>query len=306
MRAVKYKEIFEKEWSLYRKNHPVGEKALMQKVRFGTLFDGGVQAGEIRLFADAVPPRMGFVREAEGGGDWQVIPISEFTVPANDGEALVGARVYQFWNARALPKSLVSRSWVVSVLSKAERNEVESFYLHQAEGRKLPKRLAMQLGPEVTSFDARRLEYECEFVMSEASFDYVVRPPVVIDPLVFVNIPIAYAADDPESKRQSCMVCNEDYFSCTLDKPFVSLRKDTDPGVLVFSWSKPFPKAWHVGKKTRVTLHDRASRRQIGEGRINLRSKEVVIDRFDGLETLEHPVEKACDAVIVLTTPKGK
>lgn len=306
MRTKDYRTIFQKEWSIYRRDHQSVEVNSLQSVHFGTRFDGGVKKGEIRLFADSVPPRMALVHETEGVDSWQVVPVSEFTVPANDCEALVGNRVYQFWNSKPLPKALVARSWIVAVLTDEERKEVDSFYRHAVDGEPLPKTLLPQLGQTASGIDATRLEYEREFVLTDESFDYEVREPVVVDPIVFKNIPFRYAAEDPESQQQSCIICNEDYFSCTLDQPFVSLRKDADPGTLVFSWDRPFPKKWRVRRNARVTLHDRASKRQIGEGRIDMKKREIVIDRFDGLEGLSNPVKKACDAVIVLSPQKGK
>lgn len=313
MNQKNYKVVFEKEWSVYRANCTVSARGMqMRSVRFGTRFDGGVKVGEIRLFADSVPPRMALIVAPDGPRDWMVVPVSEFTVPANSEEALVGNRVYQFWNAKPLPRALVSRSWIVSALSQEERDEVDQFYRAINDGEVLSKGMKMQVGPEPTGVDLVRLEYEREFVLSQESFDYLVRDPVVLPPDViktFDQVPmvVAYAAEDAEStsQRQSCIICNSSYLSCELEFPFVALRKDADPGVLVFSWKGTLPKDWKVGRRTRVTLHDRVTRRQIGEGRINLRKKEIVVDQFDGLEGLDNPVKRASDAVIVLSPTKG-
>ena len=308
MKKMAFKDVFAKEWALYRKEYPAKREGVesLPKVRFGTIFDGGVKKGEVRLFADAVPPRMALVYEEDGPGSLQVIPVSEFTVPANDTEALIGNKIYQFWNVVSLPRSLVARSWVVSILTEEESKEINVFYKYVIEGKKLPKKFCLQIGGASTGIDRTRLEYEREFVLSDESFDHKVRDPVKIGIgsmvwRVFDEIVSNYAADDPESDRQSFIVCNKDYLSCSLDKPFVSLRKDADPGVLVFSWAGRIPKEWHITRNTRVTLHDRKTRQQIGEGEIDVKKKEIVIDCFDGLESLESPVSKACDAVIVLS-----
>lgn len=313
MKQKNYKTVFEKEWAIYRADRSVSVRGnQMRSVRFGTRFDGGVKTGEIRLFADSVPPRMALVLASEGPRDWMVVPISDFTVPATSDEALVGNRVYQFWNAKSLPRALVSRSWIVSVLSREECDEVDQFYRAVNNGEPLPKGMRAQVGLDSTGVDLVRLEYEREFVLSEESFDYQVRDPVILTEINAVAMrqfseDMAYAADDPgsTSQKQSCIICNSAYLSCELELPFVALRKDADPGVLVFSWKGTLPKEWKVGRRTRVTLHDRVTRRQIGEGRINLRKKEIVVDQFDGLEGLDNPVKRASDAVIVLSPTKG-
>lgn len=311
MNTQDFGNIFEKEWSLYRKMRESVRKGepkahLKSKVRFGTLFDGGVKKGEIRLLADSVPPRLALVKDESEVDSWEVVPLSDFTVPANEGEALVGNRVYQFWNVRSLPKSRVARSWIVDVVNKSELSEIGKFFNHVMHGRRLPKSLSCRVGRSSKGSEASRLEYECEFILSDDSFDYVIRDPVVVDGEVFRAIPYRYAADDHESPKQSCLICNEEYSTCTLERPFVSLRNDVDPGTLVFSLSKAIPRKWHVGKNARVTLHDRVTTRQIGEGRIDMRKREVIIDQFDGLEGLQRPVERASDAVILISTPRHR
>ena len=82
-------------------------------------FDPVVNVGDIRLLADAV--RLTYVMVLQDWGEEFLLamPFSSYADPAFDGEMTacksggVGLAVFQLWNTRPLPASILSRSWKV-------------------------------------------------------------------------------------------------------------------------------------------------------------------------------------------------
>ena len=308
-----YKKIFASEWSLYRAAHPANEIVEKPRIREDAQFDRNVKAGEVRLLADVVPTRTALVYKEQDEDSWLVVPVSEFSVPATDSEALIGRHVYQFWNARPVAREAIERSWLTDRLNKDDLKDVGAVLHSVTRGERLPKGLECCLGEPMKGLNDYRVDYQCEFVLDDDSFSVVAPEEVVIEQHGFDCIDLRKAAKD--SNQQANIVYREidektkggyPSVGCTLDQPFTAIRKDRKQRAISFSWDGELPPEWHLKGEVKVTAHERISRRQIGTGYLDLASKEVVIDQFDGLGNLESPIRNAHDIVIVLSVPKEK
>ena len=78
------KEVFEKEWTLYRQGAAQGAFVADDAKNAGKgEFDAGVTPGELRIFADMKRPFVALVAEDCGLSGWRIVPVSPFTVPAS-------------------------------------------------------------------------------------------------------------------------------------------------------------------------------------------------------------------------------
>ena len=93
-------------------------------------FDSEVKVGELRIFADLKRPVVALIAEDRGAFGFRIIPVSDFTNVSCEGEQLVGGRVYQHWNACSVPRSFVSRSWLVATLPPSELESLHHSTLH--------------------------------------------------------------------------------------------------------------------------------------------------------------------------------
>ena len=118
--------IFREEWNLYLK---AGARPAFRGVEpkaTNASFDAPVKVGEVRVFADMNRPFVALVLADKGKLGARIVPVSPFTVPASVREILVGARVFQLWNACTAAKPFVARSWLVETLSEADVADVNA------------------------------------------------------------------------------------------------------------------------------------------------------------------------------------
>ena len=118
--------IFREEWNLYLKAGARPAFRGVEPTATNASFDAPVKVGEVRVFADMNRPFVALVLEDKGRLGARIVPVSPFTVPASVREILVGARVFQLWNACTAAQSFVARSWLVETLSEADVSDVNA------------------------------------------------------------------------------------------------------------------------------------------------------------------------------------
>ena len=59
---------------------------------FGAHFDVPLKEGEIRIFADVPEPLVALLLKRRARGDWLLVPVSPFTVPATEQEIILGEK----------------------------------------------------------------------------------------------------------------------------------------------------------------------------------------------------------------------
>lgn len=149
-------EVFKKEWEHYKAAGSRPQFRGLEKRVWPKGFDGPVQVGEIRVFADMNRPFVALVLESRGAVGYRLVPISPFTVPASAREMLVGERVFQLWNACTAAKSFVERSWLVAALEAADVAEIAAAVAAVPSGAR--------------SEDETAREYERAFALSGGNF----------------------------------------------------------------------------------------------------------------------------------------
>ena len=149
-------EVFKKEWEHYKAAGSRPQFRGLEKRVWPKGFDGPVQVGEIRVFADMNRPFVALVLEYVGAAGYRLVPISPFTVPASAREMLVGERVFQLWNACTAAKSFVERSWLVAALEAADVAEIAAAVAAVPSGAR--------------SEDETAREYERAFALSGGNF----------------------------------------------------------------------------------------------------------------------------------------
>lgn len=153
---MKTREIFEKQWTLFRQN---GEcpafKGERPKASAG--FDGDVKVGQIRIFADMNRPFTGLVADDRGLSGWRIVPVSPFAVPASARERVVGERVFQLWNACTAARSFVERGWIVDEMPADDVERIRNGIAAAHPGR-------------ITAGDGAVSEYEKAFLVSGGGF----------------------------------------------------------------------------------------------------------------------------------------
>ena len=118
--------IFREEWNLYLKAGARPAFRGDEPKATNASYDAPVKVGEVRVFADMNRPFVALVLEDKGRLGARIVPVSPFTVPASVREILVGARVFQLWNACTAAQSFVARSWLVETLSEADVSDVNA------------------------------------------------------------------------------------------------------------------------------------------------------------------------------------
>lgn len=152
------KEVFEKEWSLYRSGaaqSPITADGV-RRISKGE-FDAGVKLGEVRIFADMKRPFIALIAEDCGLRGWRIVPVSPLTVPASAREMLVGERVLQLWNGCIASRRFVERSWRVDEITSADLKDVEERMRKVVPGR-------------IVSGEGPLAEYERTFLVAGGNF----------------------------------------------------------------------------------------------------------------------------------------
>ena len=311
------KRIFMQELNAYFADHPNDEIVEKMPIRVDKRFPNNVRPGEIRLFADVYPPRSGLFHKRLSDGDWLVIPLSEksFTVPASNQEALVGDKVYQFWNELRLPDSYAKRSYLEGRLSDEESKAVGAVLRHLRLGEAMPKGLLVAFGEPITNVHDKRMPYFRKFMLTKDDFtpNLIWRVPSIPE-VVVKRLPMALAAADG-SDSPVFVVCrkgdpkkrgmfSDDYRTCRLAMPFSSFGAGQKPKVLKFKEVENIPLDWNVADMAFVSVHERTTRKQIGSGHFDIAKREIIIDDFSGLEALSSPVKSTADIVLVVVNPE--
>ena len=158
----RFLSVFRREWEMYqtREAEPARTLSGTRDLSSAT-FDQPVAGGELRVFADFPTPVTGVLVGVSAKG-WRVVPVSPFTVPASDHEILIGARVYQLWNACDLPVETASRSWTVDTVPPEDLADLKTA-LNATPGEHLPADLAACTGLPIESADDPRHAYERTF-----------------------------------------------------------------------------------------------------------------------------------------------
>ncbi len=152
------KEVFEKEWSLYRSGAAQSPTTAdgVRRIPKGE-FDAGVKIGEVRIFADMKRPFVALIAEDCGLRGWRIVPVSPLTVPASAREMLVGERVLQLWNGCIASRRFVERSWRVDEITSADLKDVEERMRKVVPGR-------------IVSGEGPLAEYERTFLVAGGNF----------------------------------------------------------------------------------------------------------------------------------------
>ena len=158
----RFLSVFRREWEMYqtREAEPARTPSGTHAPSAAT-FDQPVAGGELRLFADFPTPVTGVLIGVSAKG-WRVVPVSPFTVPASDHEILIGARVYQLWNACDLPVETASRSWTVDTVPPEDLADLKTA-LNATPEEPLPADLAACTGLPIETADDPRHTYERTF-----------------------------------------------------------------------------------------------------------------------------------------------
>ena len=312
------KRIFMQELKAYLADHAEHSVAEKLPIRIDKRFPGNVQPGEIRLFADVYPPRSGLFHKRLPDGDWLVIPLSEpsFTVPASNQEALIGDKIYQFWNELRLPDFNAKRSYLEGRITEEDSKIVGMVLRHLHLGDTMPPGLPVAFGEPITRKNDKRVVYFKKFLLSETDFtlNLIWRIPD-IPKKVIDELPERKAAADG-TDSPVFVVCrkgdpdkqgmySDDYGECRLALPFSSFGAGLKPKKLKFKEVGDFPENWNVVDGAFVSIHERATRKQIGSGHLDLAKQEILIDDFTGLEALDAPVKSTADLVLVVVSPKN-
>ena len=311
------KRIFIQELKAYLADHPSDEVVEKLPIRADKRFTDNIRSGEIRLFADVYPPRSGLFYKRLPDGDWLVIPLSEmsFTVPASNQEALVGDKIYQFWNELRLPDFYARRSYLEGKISEEESNAVGAVLRHLRLGEAMPKGMPVAFGEPITNVRDKRRLYFKKFSLTKDDFTpYLIWRIPSIPEIVVKRLPTALAAADG-SDSSVFVVCrkgdpmkrgtfSDDYMTCRLAMPFSSFGAGRKPKVLKFKEVDNIPEDWNVADMAFVSIYERATRKQIGSGHFDIAKGEIIIDDFAGLEALSSPVKSTADIVLVVVNPE--
>ena len=135
-------------------------------------FDANIQPGQIRLLSSAIVPdsnRPYYVAIIKPWDDDMVLlaPYSPFQVPATTGELLseredFSLKTLELWNARTVPVSLLSKSWLVDELSDKEINDAFDVFANISSGKDFSQELKERVGLPIVNKKDPRIEYQAQ------------------------------------------------------------------------------------------------------------------------------------------------
>lgn len=162
----RFLSVFRREWGMFGTREAASTRMSSGKpsVTSSARFDPSPVAGELRVFADFAEPVTALLLDASGDL-WKAVPVSPFSVPASDREILIGARVFQLWNACDLPAEIVARSWIVDTLPAEDLADVNAA-VGAMRGGRIEDDLASCMGAPITAADDPRHDYERTFRLS--------------------------------------------------------------------------------------------------------------------------------------------
>ncbi len=138
---------------------------------YGAHFDVPLKEGEIRIFADVPEPLVALLLKRRARGDWLLVPVSPFTVPATEQEIILGERVYQIWNAFTASHRFTSRSWLVDTPPAEDSSAVWEALEAMWRGDAVPEELAHLVGEAIHSASDPRLDYERAYIADGSIFE---------------------------------------------------------------------------------------------------------------------------------------
>ncbi len=301
---------FLKEWGVYNSGEYDSHDGKI--IAAGGEFDMPLKVGELRLFGESERTLVGLLyKKIESG--WIILPTSDFTVPATEQEILISKRVYQLWNSFSASDAFAEKSWVVDVVSDADRKDLCEALLHVMVGDPMREDLQNCTGLPIRSIEDPRLDYERAYatgLMFQSIQDEEsdrVEVGVLDLPVGFfkrmVDEEIPYrlaAATDSDSSfmllldgnseadiRKRCVECN-------LVTTFRSINPDDDPYSYVF---KPKSEIKGIQSNIAVQARNRDTLEVVGEGVLEAASGEIVIKTTGNVKTA---IEKPEQIVLVM------
>lgn len=301
---------FLKEWEIY--NSGEHEAPDIRNEVDGGEFDIPLKVGELRLFGESERTLVGLLyKKIESG--WIILPTSGFTVPATEQEILIGKRVYQLWNSFSASDLFTEKSWLVDVVSDADRKDLCEALLHVMVGDPMREDLQNCTGLPIRSIEDPRLDYERAFAtgltfqsVQEEESDRV-KVGVLDLPVGFfkrmVDEEIPYrlaAATDSDSSFMLLLDGNSEAdirktcVECDLVTTFRSINPDDDPYSYVF---KPKSEIKGIQSNIAVQARNRDTLEVVGEGVLEVASGEIVIKTTGNVKTA---IEKPEQIVLVM------
>lgn len=301
---------FLKEWGIYNSGEYDSHDGKI--IAAGGEFDMPLKVGELRLFGESERTLVGLLyKKIESG--WIILPTSDFTVPATEQEILISKRVYQLWNSFSASDAFAEKSWVVDVVSDADRKDLCEALLHVMVGDPMREDLQNCTGLPIRSIEDPRLDYERAYatgLMFQSIQDEEsdrVEVGVLDLPLDFFKRMVAEevpyrlaAATDSDSSfmllldgnseadiRKRCVECN-------LVTTFRSINPDDDPYSYVF---KPKSEIKGIQSNIAVQARNRDTLEVVGEGVLEAASGEIVIKTTGNVKTA---IEKPEQLVLVM------
>jgi len=141
-------------------------------------FNENLAPGQVRLLSQSDGPFLyvALLRRWEEDS-FLVTPFSPYPVPATDEEFQpqydggVCLRTLQSWNTRTLQDATLKKSWLVTTLSEADRQDAFDFWCHTFTGKSVEERLLRRSGTPILSEDDPRIEYMSESMEAFALVD---------------------------------------------------------------------------------------------------------------------------------------
>lgn len=315
------KDAFLNEWGMYVQDFPVPGNVYKYVKAEGYVGPNDVRSGQIRLLADIEPQLMVYVhRKRHGGFSWEAIPLSPFHFPATSGEALIGRRVYQFWNMQEISAYVIGRSFAVEDVPIEERRELHQMIRHIEVGDPLPEYLKVALGAPVRDGKDKRLRYLADFSIDASTFRCNVKgqsftslSPRVIEQ-AFDGYEFAAAAAGVENDYTTAVVADRfprnakdfknRYVECELKSQFLSLLPgERGERPLVYTWEGDAPKAW---RNSPVAAYVAKTGEMLGVGFMDIEAKRIVINDFSVSDGVSVAIEKASELRLILVQPRGR
>ena len=278
----RFLSVFRREWEMYqtREAEPARTLSGTRDLSSAT-FDQPVAGGELRVFADFPTPVTGVLVGVSAKG-WRVVPVSPFTVPASDREILIGARVYQLWNACDLPVETASRSWTVDTVPPEDLADLKAA-LNAAPGEHLPADLAACTGLPIESADDPRHAYERTFRIVIARAPAVRRrlwmylgPALAASLLLATALPVLFMKDGTMKQSSDFAITPENAV------PHRNITKQTAAAPQPEPPQAPEVKCEIVAQESTTPVPPPAERALIGQVQVEYkgRAESACVDSF--------------------------
>ena len=308
-------DAFRKEWVLYLDDVPrSGNVYKFVKAADGD-FRPAPKSGQIRLLADVERPLLVYLQQTKASSFlWDVIPLSPFHFPATSGEALVGKRVYQFWNRQDVSSIHIDRSFLVEEVPADERREIVAMAAHVENGADVADCLKPAIGEVVRRNDDTRLRYLHDFAVEPETFRSAERGRAFVRLtrkalwLAFAEHEFAAAAAGVENDYTAAVVAKRfpknakdfkrQYVECELKSQFLSLLPgERGERPLVYTWEGETPDGW---RDSAVAAYVAKTGELFATGFLDIGLKRIVINDFSVSGGVSVPLEMASDLRLVI------